>query len=80
MVIEKMYHAVRKFLFEILLFFFMSAILCLVLAFLILLYPYLLTLLVALGFFIMGAISVYLMIRVGAVFHDCHKIKDLLQK
>ena len=71
---------IKKFLFEVMLFLFLQAILMFVLAILVLLYPYTLNLLVALAFFVTGLISVYIMIRVGMLAHEVAKIKKLLGK
>jgi len=76
--LEKIYHSINKFLFEIVMFFFLQAVLLFVLAFLILFYPYILNLLVAVGFFVAALVSVCLMIRVGIIYHDWYKVRKLI--
>jgi len=80
MALRSLHRVIKKFLFEVMLFLFLQAILMFVLAILVLLYPYTLNLLVALAFFVTGLISVYIMIRVGMLAHEVAKIKKLLGK
>ncbi|PIR93762.1 hypothetical protein COT97_04845 [Candidatus Falkowbacteria bacterium CG10_big_fil_rev_8_21_14_0_10_39_11] len=80
MKIGDIYHFVRRFLFEVMLFLFLQSVMMLVLAILVVLYPYTLNLLVALAFFIVGLISVYIMLRVGMIFHELKKMKKFLGK
>lgn len=80
MKISDIYHFIRKILFEILLYFLLQGVLLIVLAALILFYPYTLNLLVALAFFVIAIISVYLMVRVAILFHKLKKFKDLISE
>ncbi|HCC22640.1 TPA: hypothetical protein DF272_00470 [Candidatus Falkowbacteria bacterium] len=78
MKISDIYHFVRRFLFEVMLFLFLQSLLLFVLAILVVMFPYVLNILVAIGFFVVALVSIYIMIRVGVIFHELKRLKKLL--
>ncbi|OGF34101.1 hypothetical protein A2533_00250 [Candidatus Falkowbacteria bacterium RIFOXYD2_FULL_35_9] len=77
--LNDIYHFIRKFLFEVASYLLLQAIVMLVLAVVIILYPYTLNLLVALGFFVTALVSLYFMVRVGVLFHKVRKFGKLVK-
>ena len=80
MTLENMFHFIRKLLFEIIFYFLLQGILFLILALVILLYPYALNVLMALGLVIGALISIYIMIRVAILFHKAKKLMNVISK
>jgi hypothetical protein len=78
MKLDQLYRFIRKLLFEVLLYFVLQSLLLIVLAVVIVLYPYALNLMVSLFFVIMAAIGLYVAIRIGILFHKVKKVKDIV--
>lgn len=78
MKIKDLYHFIRKLLFEIILYLILQSLLLIVLAVLVLLYPYTLNILVAVGFILSAIITLYMLIRVAILFHKVKNIKKAL--
>jgi hypothetical protein len=77
--LEKIYHFIRRLLFEIVLYLFLQSILFVVIAMLVVFYPYTLNLFVALGFMVFAGLGLYAMIRISFIFHEVKKLRDLIK-
>lgn len=78
--LQEVYHLIRKFLFEVILFLFIQSLLLITLAVIVVLYPYTLNILVAVAFFSMALVGLYIMIRVGMIYHQVKVVKKKITR
>jgi hypothetical protein len=78
MTLDKIYHFVRRLMFEFLIYFLLQSLLLIVLAIIILIFPYSLNVLVSLFFLVSALIGIYVVIRVAILFHKIKKLKDIV--